>query len=31
MDKPTAFAHKERSIFCISDDQDWRKLSVLPV
>ena len=31
MDKPTLFAHKEMSIFCFSDDQDWRKLNVLPV
>jgi len=31
MDKPSSFAHKEMSIFCFSDDQDWRKLSVLPV
>jgi len=25
MDQPTSFAHKEMSIFCFSDDQDWRK------
>jgi len=31
MDKPSAFAHKEMSILCFSDDQDWRKFSVLPV
>jgi len=31
MDKPTSFAHKKMSIFCFSDDQDWRKFSVLPV
>jgi len=30
MDKPSSFAHKEISIFCFSDDQDWRKFSVLP-
>jgi len=28
-DKPSSFAHKEMSIFCFSDDQDWRKLYVL--
>jgi len=31
MDKSTSFAHKEMSIFCFSDDQDWRKFSVLSV
>jgi len=31
MDKPTSFAHKEMSTFCFSDDQDWRKFSVLRV
>jgi len=31
VDKPSSFAHKEMSICCISDDQDWRKYSVLPV
>jgi len=31
MDKPGSFAHKEMSIFCFSDDQDYRKFSVLPV
>jgi len=30
MDKPTSFARKKMSNFCFSDDQDWRKLSVLP-
>jgi len=28
---PSSFPHKEMSIFCFSDDQDWRKFSVLPV
>jgi len=28
IDKPTSCALKEMSIFCFSDDQDWRKLSV---
>jgi len=31
MVKPASFAHKEMSIFCFSDDQDWRKYFVLPV
>jgi len=31
IDKPTSCALKEISIFCFSDDQDWRKFSVLPV
>ena len=31
IDKPTSFVHKEMSIFCFSDDQDWRKFSVLSV
>jgi len=31
MDKASSFAHKEISIFCFSDDHDWRKFSVLPV
>jgi len=25
MDKLSSFAHKEMSIFCFSDDEDWRK------
>jgi len=25
MDKLISFAYKEMSIFCFSDDQDWRK------
>jgi len=28
MDKPSSFARKDMSIFCFSDDQDWRKFSV---
>jgi len=31
MDKPSSFAPKEMSILCFSDDQDWRKFSVLLV
>jgi len=31
MEKPSSFAHKEMSILCFSDDQNWRKFSVLPV
>jgi len=31
MDKPSLFAHKEMSIFCFSDNQDWRKFFVLTV
>jgi len=31
IDKPTSFVHKEMSIFCFSDDQDWRKFYVLSV
>ena len=31
IDKPTSCALKEKSILCFSDDQDWRKFSVLPV
>jgi len=31
MDKPSSFAHKEMSIFCFSDVQDWCKFSVFPV
>jgi len=31
MNKPSSFAHKEMSILCFSDDQFWRKFSVLPV
>jgi len=31
MYKPSSFAHKEMRIVCFSDDQDWRKFSVLPV
>jgi len=31
MDKPASCALKEMSIICFSDDQDWRKFSVLPV
>jgi len=31
MDKPNSFAHKEISTFCFSDDQNWRKIFVLPV
>jgi len=31
IDKPSSFTHKEISIFCFGDDQDWRKFSVLPV
>jgi len=31
MDKPSSFAIKEISNFCISDDEDWRKFSALPV
>jgi len=31
MDKSISFAHKEISIFCFSDDQDWGKFSVMPV
>jgi len=31
IDKPTSCALKEMSIFCFSDDQGWRKFSVLPV
>jgi len=31
MDKSDWFAQKEMSIFCFSDNQDWRKFSVLPV
>jgi len=31
MDKPSLFAHKEMSIFCFSDHQDWRKFSALTV
>jgi len=31
MDKSSSLAHKEMSIFCFSDDQDWRKFSVLTV
>jgi len=31
MDKPSWFAHKEKSIYCLSDDQDWRKFFVLTV
>jgi len=31
MAKPSSFAHKEMSIFCFSDHQDWSKFSVLPV
>jgi len=29
MDKPSLCAHKEMSISCFSDDQVWRKFSVL--
>jgi len=29
--QPSSFTHKEMSIFCCSDDQDWRKFYVLPV
>jgi len=28
MKKSSSFAHKEMSIFCFCDDQDWRKFSV---
>ena len=31
MDKPRSFAHKEISIFCFCDDQNWCKISVLTV
>jgi len=31
IDKPTSCELKDMSIFCFSDDQDWRKFSVLPV
>jgi len=31
IDKLTSCALKEMCIFCFSDDQDWRKFSVLPV
>jgi len=31
IDKPTSCALKEMSIFYFSDNQDWRKFSVLPV
>jgi len=31
MEKPSSFAYKEMSILYFSDDQDWRKFSVLPV
>jgi len=29
--KPSSYAHKEMSISCFSDNQDWRKFSVLRV
>jgi len=31
MDKSRSFAHKEMSIFCFRDDQDWHKFFVLAV
>jgi len=31
MDKLSSYANKEMSSFCFSDDQDWRKCSLLPV
>jgi len=31
MNKSSSFAHKEMNILYFSDDQDWRKFSVLPV
>jgi len=31
MDKLSLYANKEMSTFCFSDDQDWRKFSLLPV
>jgi len=31
IDKPTLCELKDMSIFCFSDDQAWRKFSVLPV
>jgi len=31
MNKLSSFAHKGMSIFYFSDDQDWRKFSVLTV
>jgi len=30
MGKPSSFAHKEMNISCFSNDQGWRKFSVLP-
>ena len=30
IDKPNSFIHKEASIFCFSDDQDWRKFFFWP-
>jgi len=31
VDKPNSFVHKEMSILYVSDEQDLRKFSVLPV
>jgi len=31
LDKLSSFTHKEMGICCLSDDQGWRKFSVLTV
>jgi len=31
IDKPTSCALEKKSMFCFSDDEDWRKFSVLTV